>query len=115
LKTKYPDEGSAYLWIANVAAAVDDEAKTGGAIQPYKDWIAFNKNNYEHKQADLMKAYQYMAFYYYNTNNEKDAMEYVNKILEIEPSNTFANQVKDYYTKQKNAKPAGGGKSAGRK
>jgi len=115
LKTKYPDEGSGFLWAANVAAAIDSEAKTGGAAQPYKDWLAFNKNNYEHKQPDLMKAYQYLAFYYYNTNNEKDAMEYVNKILEIDPSNTFANQVKDYYMKQKNAKPAGGGKSAGRK
>lgn len=114
LKAKYPDEGSGYLWIANVAAAVDEDAKTGGAVQPYKDWLAFNKNNYEHKQIDLMRAYQYLGYYYYNTNSEKDAMEWVNKILEIEPTNTFANQVKDYYAK-KNAKPAGGGKSAGRK
>ncbi|WP_162902961.1 tetratricopeptide repeat protein [Taibaiella koreensis] len=115
LKAKYPDEGSGYLWIGNVAAAVDDAAKTGGAVQPYKDWLAFNKNNYEHKQVDLMRAYQYLAYYYYNSSNEKDAMEYVNKILEIEPTNTFANQVKDFYAKPKNAKPATGGKSAGRK
>lgn len=101
MRAKYPQEGSAIYWQARTAAAVDNEAKTGGAAQFYKDWIGFTKEGYEHKDADLMNAYQYLAFYYYNANNEKDATEWINKILEKEPGNEFANQVKEYYAKLK--------------
>ncbi len=118
LRTKYPTEGTGYYWQARTAAAIDSDAKTGGAVQYYKDWLNFQKEGYERKQADIMTAYQYLAFYYYNANNEKDAMEWINKILELEPSNKFANDVKDYYNKKN--KPSGGktsntGKTSGRR
>lgn len=106
MKAKYPDEAVTPYWQGRVAAALDPEAKTGGAVPFYKEWLASPK---EHKDADLLNAYNYLAWYYYNSNNEKDAMEWVNKILEKEPGNEFANQVKDYYAKLKNAKPATGG------
>ena len=101
MRAKYPEEGSALYWQARTAAAVDSDAKTGGAAQFYKDWIAFSKEGYEHKEADLMNAYNYLAFYYYNTNNEKEATIWIDKILEKEPTNDFAKQVKDYYAKLK--------------
>ncbi len=101
MRAKYPNEGSALLWEAKVAAAIDNEAKTGGAASLYKEWLSFQFDGYEKKEADLMGAYQYLAFYYYNTENQSEAMVYVNKILEKEPNNEFANQVKDYYQKLK--------------
>jgi len=101
MRAKYPEEGSALYWQARTAAAVDADAKTGGAAQYYKDWIDFKKEGYEHKDADLMNAYNYLAFYYYNANNEKDATIWINKILEKDPANDFAKQVKDYYAKLK--------------
>ncbi len=101
MRNKYPQEGSAIYWQARTAAAVDNEAKTGGAVPFYKDWLAFTHEGYEKKEADLKNAYEYLAFYYYNSNNEKDAMVWINKILENEPGNEFANQVKDYYAKLK--------------
>ena len=112
MRAKYPEEGSAYYWQARTAAAQDSEAKTGAAVQFYKDWLNFKKEGYEQKPADLMNAYQYLGFYYYNSNNEKDAMEWINKILEKEPGNEFANQVKDYYNKKN--KPAGSGRATGK-
>jgi tetratricopeptide (TPR) repeat protein len=115
MRAKYPDEASAIYWQARVAAAIDSEAKTGGAVQPYKDWLAFNKEGYEHKKADLMNAYQYLAFYYYNGNNETETMTYINKILELEPSNEFANQVKEYYQKLKTAPKGSSTKGASTK
>jgi tetratricopeptide (TPR) repeat protein len=99
MRAKYPNEPSAIYWLGRTAAAIDAESKTGGATQYYKDWLAFKKEGYTPKPADLMNAYQYLAFYYYNTNNQKDAMEYINKILEIEPTNQFATQIKEYYAK----------------
>jgi tetratricopeptide (TPR) repeat protein len=101
MRTKYPDEPSGVYWQGRVAAAIDSDAKTGGAVQFYKDWLAINKEGYVHKPADLMNAYQYLAYYYYNSNNEKETMEWVNKILGQDPSNEFANQIKDYYNKLK--------------
>lgn len=101
MRQKYPDEGSAIYWQARTAAAVDHEAKTGGAVQFYKEWLEFKHEGYDHKDSDLMNAYNYLAFYYYNTENEKEAMVWINKILEKEPQNDFANQVKDYYQKLK--------------
>jgi tetratricopeptide (TPR) repeat protein len=111
MRAKYPDEPSGIYWQGRVAAAMDSEAKTGGAVQYYKDWLAVNKEGYVRKPADLMNAYQYLLYYYYNSNNEKDAMEYVNKILEQEPGNEFANQIKDYYANAKAAPKAGAGKT----
>lgn len=107
MRTKYPDEPSAVLWQGKVAAAMDSDAKTGGAAAFYKEWLAITKEGYTKKPADMMSAYQYLAFYYYNTNNEKETMEWVNKILGQEPNNEFANQIKDYYAKlkAKNNKP----------
>ncbi len=106
MKTKFPDEAITPYWQGRTAAAIDQDAKTGAAVPFYKEWLASPK---EHKDADLMNAYQYLAFYYYNTNNEKEAMEWINKVLEKEPGNEFANQVKDYYAKSK-ATPKAKGK-----
>jgi hypothetical protein len=77
--------------------------------------LAITKEGYTKKPADLMSAYQYLAFYYYNSNNEKETMEWVNKILAQEPGNEFANQIKDYYNKLKTSKPTGTSKTNGTK
>ncbi|MFT4063017.1 MAG: tetratricopeptide repeat protein [Edaphocola sp.] len=105
LKEKYPNDnvkGKATYWQGRTAAATDPEAKTGAGVEFYKEWLALPQ---EHKDADLLNAYNYLAYYYYNTDKQADALTYVNKILEKDPSNGFATQVKDYY-----AKKAKGGK-----
>lgn len=94
---KYPNEGSALYWQARIAAAQDDEAKTGAAVELYKKWMNFKFEGYEHRDADLMFAYQYLAYYYYNQNNKAESVSWANKILEKDPQNEFANQIVDYF------------------
>ncbi len=115
LRTKYPTEATGFYWQARTAAAIDSDAKTGGAAQFYKDWLNFKKEGYTPKPADLMSAYQYLAYYYYNSDKEKDAMEWIDKILELEPANKFANDVKDYYAKKNRPSGNGGGRTSGRR
>ncbi len=103
MKAKYPDEAITPYWQGRAAAAMDEDAKTGAAVPFYKEWLASPK---EHKDTDLMNAYQYLAFYYFNTNNEKEATEWINKVLEKDPTNEFGLKVKDYYNKLKAAPKA---------
>jgi len=107
MREKYPDEPSAIYWQARTAAAIDSESKTGGAVQFYKDWLAVKKEGYTPKSADLMNAYQYLAYYYYNHDDKTNAMEWINKILELEPANNFATQIRDYYQKAASSKSKG--------
>ena len=56
------------------------------------------------KTSDLMYAYQYLALYYYNTENSEKTKFYMDKIEAIEPQNSFLKQLKEIIAKQ--AKPA---------
>jgi tetratricopeptide (TPR) repeat protein len=98
---KYPGEGSALYWLARVEAAKDSDAKTGLAVQAYKDWLAFEADGYTKEDQQLMYAYQYLAYYYYNQNQSTECMEWANKILEKDPNNTFAKQLVDYFKAKK--------------
>lgn len=97
MKEKYPNEGSALFWLARVEAAKDSDAKEGLATQPYKDWLAFEAEGYTKKDQDLMYAYQYLAYYYYNQDDAKECLEWANKILEKDPANEFAQSLVDYF------------------
>lgn len=100
MRSKYPKEGSPLYWLARIAAAQDSEAKTGAAVQPYKDWMNFNEPGYEHDEKALMYAYQYLTYYYYNQKNKAEAMAWDQKILDQDPNNEFALSVKKYFEAQ---------------
>lgn len=107
MKTKYPKEGSALYWLARVEAAKDSKAETGIAVQPYKDWLAFETEGYTKEDQQLMYAYQYLAYYYYNQKNQTECLKWANMILEKDPSNKFAQSLKDYFASlKKNAQAA---------
>jgi len=103
METKYPDQPSATYWRGRVAAAQDDEGKTGLAVPHYEKWLDTVGYDYE-KTSDLMYAYQYLALYYYNTENSEKTKFYMDKIEAIEPQNSFLKQLKEIIAKQ--AKPA---------
>ena len=114
MKTKYPKEGSALYWLARVEAAKDSKAETGIAVQPYKDWLAFEAEGYTKEDQQLMYAYQYLAYYYYNQKNQTECLKWANKILEKDTTNKFAQSLKDYFTSQKkNAQAAADSSSKG--
>ena len=97
METKFPDQPSATYWRARVAAAVDNEGKTGAAVPLFEKWLAIP--NYEHKSGDLNLAYQYLAIVNYNKDDKAKTMEYVNKIKEIDPTNALAKQLEDLMNK----------------
>ena len=96
METKYPDQPSATYWRGRVAAAQDEEGKTGIAVPHYEKWESAGG---EHKNSDLMYAYQYLALYYYNQGNSGKTKEYMDKIEAIEPTNSFLKQLKDIVNK----------------
>jgi len=98
ISEKYPDDRHiSYYWQGLVAAAGDQEAKTGAGVKFFEDWLGFSKEGVEKKNDQLMVAYQYLAYFYYNQSNEAKATEYANKILTIQPDNEFAKQIIEYY------------------
>ncbi len=101
LKEKYPaDAGTATYWQGRSAAAIDSDGKTGQAEPYFVEWLNYEKEGYEKKDNDKLTAYQYLAYYYANNSKEKDALVYVNKILEIQPDHKYANSLKDYFAKK---------------
>lgn len=97
MKAKYPKEGSALYWLARVEAAQDAKAQTGGAVESYEEWLNFEEEGYEKKEDQLMYAYQYLAYYYYNKKNESEALQWSHKILEINSDNEFAQSLIKYF------------------
>ncbi len=97
METKYPDQPSATYWRGRVAAAMDEEGKSGMAVPYYEKWLG---NTAEKKDADLMQAYQYLTLYYYNKNDKAKMQTYLDKITTIEPENDFAKQIKSASAKK---------------
>lgn len=96
MEAKYPDQPSASYWRARVAAAVDNEGKTGEGTPHFERWLAIpDDEKYTHKPNDLNIAYQYLAIVAYNKKNKAKTMEYVAKIKAIDPTNKLAQQLTD--------------------
>ncbi|MCB0700515.1 MAG: hypothetical protein H6551_08805 [Chitinophagales bacterium] len=86
------------LWRGKCNAAIDNEAKNGDAAPHFEGFLAKAETNdrYEAKEADKMFAYQYLALYYYNSENFENARIYVEKILAINEKDELGNQIKDF-------------------
>lgn len=101
MKNKFTDEGTAYYWVARAAETLDPEGDKGTALVPYQEWLAFSKEGYTPATADIVRAYQYIGYYYYKTDKIKESKEYIAKILTLDPANKFANSMNDYFKKIK--------------
>ena len=92
-ETKYPDQDFGYYWRARSDVAIDTAMQTGMAIPHYLKLIDIagkdtaNRTNRKH----LIESYGYIAAY--KANTEKDyagAIDYFERLLELDPSNTDA-------------------------
>ena len=99
MEAKYPDQPSAVYWRGRVAAAQDNEAKTGVAVPFYEKWLGMQVEGYERKPADLMQAYQYLTLYNLNQENRAKTIEYLEKVEGLEANNSFAKQIREYLSK----------------
>jgi tetratricopeptide (TPR) repeat protein len=103
-ETKYPEQDFGYYWRARSDAAIDTSLTTGMAIPHYLKLIELtakdsaNKTNRKH----LIEAYGYIAAY--KANTEKDyagAIDYFDKLLNLDPSNMDAKKYIEILKKSK--------------
>lgn len=97
----FPEENLGYFWLGRVFAAQDSDAKNGLAESTYKTWLSRPlKENEVRKNEDLNHAYQYLMAFYYNKNNGKEAIDYANKVLEINANDQPAKQIIEFFKKK---------------
>jgi tetratricopeptide (TPR) repeat protein len=111
-QTKYPTEIFGYLWCAKSRQAEDDSLNSQGlAVQPYEKLAQFarsipDSNKYK---SQIIGAYFYLASYYNDVKKDKQkAIEYMQKVLEVDPTNPTAKNIIDMLSKppkQPAAKP----------
>jgi tetratricopeptide (TPR) repeat protein len=106
---KYPDQMYGYLWCARSKHAEDDSANSGGlAVDPYlKLADVLKKLDSVKYKAQITEAYFYLAGYYHDIKKDKPlAIEYVQKILDVDPGNANATQIMEILKRPPPKQPA---------
>jgi tetratricopeptide (TPR) repeat protein len=114
-ETRYPTEIYGYLWCAKSKQAQDDSLNSQGlAVGAYEKLAQFarsmpDSNKYK---TQVIGAYFYLASYYNDIKKDKPkAIDYMRKVLEVDPANTTAQNIIAALTKppkQPATKPKGG-------
>jgi tetratricopeptide (TPR) repeat protein len=90
---KYPDQSFGYYWHAKSKALVDKDMTQGLAVPAYEKLIEVlekNPNDANYKKW-LVESYAYLAAYQTNTQkNYAEAVNYFEKILQVDPENADA-------------------------
>ncbi|MCE2834215.1 MAG: hypothetical protein LW694_07515 [Chitinophagaceae bacterium] len=97
---RYPDEVYGYLWSYRSLAFIDSTMEQGLAIPDCTKFIEIAEKQRDKNKNTLIPAYGYMAGY--TANMKKDfpgAIAFLDKILEIDPTNADAAKNKDILTK----------------
>jgi predicted Zn-dependent protease len=100
---KYPAEPYGYEWKLNNALAIDTVKKDSIAVPDALSLIEFAQKDSVKYKKQLMKAAGYLVNYY--ANDAKDvakALEYVNRMIALDPTNTSLQPIKDQLEKAKN-------------
>ena len=124
-ESKYPTEIFGYLWCAKSKAAQDDSLNTQGlAVEPYKKLAemaramdstakAANSPDSIKYKSQVVSSYFFLAGYYNDIKKDKPAaIDYMQKVLEVDPTNTSAQKILAVLTKppaRQPARPASGG------
>jgi tetratricopeptide (TPR) repeat protein len=102
-ESKYPTEIYGYLWCAKCKQAQDDSLNSQGlAVDAYVKLAQFarsipDSNKYK---SQVIGAYFYLASYYNDVKKDKPkAIEYMQKVLEVDPANESAKKVLEILTR----------------
>ncbi|NML19294.1 tetratricopeptide repeat protein [Pseudoflavitalea sp. G-6-1-2] len=107
-QSKYPDQIYGYLWCARSKVALDDStAPKGLAVDAYKLLAEKSLQIDSAKfKGQALTSYWYLIQYYNDVKKDKEtALLYLNKVLEIDPTNETALKFKGIFEKQ--LKPGG--------
>jgi len=125
-ETKWPNEIFGYLWCARSKQAQDDSTNSQGlAVEAYDKLAAVARGMDSTAKAagsadstkyrnTIVSSYFYLAQYYNDIKKDKNtAVVYLEKVLEVDPTNATAQKFKDILTKPpvRQTRPAGGAKS----
>lgn len=120
-ESRFPNEIYGYLWCAKCKQAQDDSLNSQGlAVGAYEKLAQFarsmpDSNKYKNQ---VVGAYFYLASYYNDIKKDKPkAIEYMQKVLEVDPTNSTAKNVLDILSKppkQPAQKPKGGPNHSGK-
>jgi tetratricopeptide (TPR) repeat protein len=108
-RAQYPDQVFGYLWCARSNNAQDDSTSSGGlAVDSYQKLAQFARSSPDSAKfkKQIIESYSYLASYYNNIKKDKPtAIEYLRKILEVDPDNAQVKQFIETLSKKPAAKP----------
>lgn len=86
---------SAAYWQARVAVAIDSEATTGLAIPYFTKWLEkVGWSEYE-KKNEVKGAYEYMAYYYFNSRDKENLTSIKEKLLGLDPNSRVVKEIEE--------------------
>ena len=107
-ESKYPNEIFGYLWCARSKQAQDDSTNSQGlAVDAYEKLAQFARASPDSAKykSQIVSAYFYLASYYNDIKKDKPkAVGYMQKVLEVDPSNTSAQNIINSLTRKQPAK-----------
>ena len=107
--SRYPNEIYGYLWCARSKQAQDDSTNSGGlAVDAYEKLAQFARASPDSAKykTQIVSAYFYLASYYNDIKKDKPkAVEYMQKVLEVDPTNASAQNVIRMLTAPPKQKP----------
>jgi len=124
-ETKWPNEIYGYLWCARSKQAQDDSTNSQGlAVEAYDKLASVARGMDSTARAagsadstkyrnTIISSYFYLAQYYNDIKKDKNtAVAYLEKVLEVDPTNSTAQKFKDILTRPpaRQSRPAGGAK-----
>ncbi len=87
-----PDSYLGAYWRARTNVALDPETEKGLAKPHYMKVIDIITSKGE-TSSQLMESYKYLAYYYYKKHDKDTCLIYVDKIMEIDPMDSYALQI----------------------
>ncbi len=119
-QTKYPEEIYGYLWCARTKQAQDTAMTQGLAVDAYKllaeKAAVLDSGKYK---SQAVASYFYLVQYYNDIKKDREtAIEYLDKVLEVDPTNADATRIKDLLSKvgkQQATKPKNSGGPSAKK
>lgn len=92
VRDKKPDLVPVHTELGRCAAMLDPESTEGRAKPHYEKVIELASSDPNKYRADLMEAYSYLGYYYYNKEDYQKSYDAYTKLQELDPQNPQAAQ-----------------------
>lgn len=104
-----PESTLGYLWAAKARVQIDSTGEHGLAIPMYEKYLELvleNTEGIEKEKKNIIEAYDYLGTYaLHHKDNVEEATSYFKKILELDPSNSRAQEFMRTVREINNAQP----------